>query len=42
MKDVGKDKRILGMEIIRDRSKRELFLNQSRHIKKVLKKFNIF
>ena len=41
MKDLGSAKKILGMEIIKQRSKRELFLSQRQYTKKVLKKFNI-
>lgn len=41
MKDLGNAKRILGMEIERDRSNSILFLHQSSYVSKVLKKFGI-
>ncbi|KAA0040136.1 retrovirus-related Pol polyprotein from transposon TNT 1-94 [Cucumis melo var. makuwa] len=41
MKDLGSAKRILGMEITRQRSRRELFLSQKQYTKKVLAKFNM-
>ena len=39
MKDLRDAKKILGMEIVRDRSKAYLYLNQTRYIEKVLKRF---
>ena len=41
MKDLGEAKRILGMEIIRDRKNKRLFLTQSSYLKKVVQKFNM-
>ena len=41
MKDLGEAKRILGMEIIRDRKNKKLFLTQSTQLKKVVQKFNM-
>ena len=41
MKDLGSAKRILGMEIERDRSKRVLRLSQKSYISKVLSRFEM-
>ncbi|CAH9052299.1 unnamed protein product [Cuscuta europaea] len=41
MKDLGDAKRILGINIIRDRSKHTLVLNQISYVEKVLSKFNM-
>ena len=41
MKDLGAAKKILGMEITRDRKFRFLFLSQQSYIKKVLHRFNM-
>ncbi|KAF2317203.1 hypothetical protein GH714_016616 [Hevea brasiliensis] len=41
MKDLGSAKKILGMEITRDKSVRKLFLSQQAYIEKVLKRFNM-
>lgn len=41
MKDLGKDKRILCIEIERDRLNSTLFLYQSPYISKVLKRFSM-
>ena len=41
MKDLGAAKKILGMEIKRDRNSRLLFLSQQNYIKKVLHYFNM-
>ncbi|GKA45624.1 retrovirus-related pol polyprotein from transposon TNT 1-94 [Tanacetum coccineum] len=41
MKDLGPAKQILGMSIIRDRTKGTLRLSQEKYIRKVLEKFNI-
>ncbi|KAA0046197.1 retrovirus-related Pol polyprotein from transposon TNT 1-94 [Cucumis melo var. makuwa] len=41
MKDLGSSKRILGMEITRERRRRELFLSHKQYTKKVLAKFNM-
>ena len=41
MKDLGAAKKILGMEIKRDRNSRLLFLSQQNYIKKVLRRFNM-
>ena len=41
MKDLGNASHILGMCIVRDRTKKVLFLDQSAYIGKVLKRFNM-
>src|SRR6266540_1732848 len=41
MKDLGAAKKILGMEIIRDRKAGKLYLNQKGYIEKVLHRFNM-
>ena len=41
IKNLGKTQRILGMEISRDRKRRELRLTQARYIEKVLARFGI-
>ncbi|CAM8997367.1 unnamed protein product [Rhodiola kirilowii] len=41
MKDIGIAKRILGIDIVRDRPKRKMYLSQAEYIDKVLKKFNM-
>jgi hypothetical protein len=41
MKDLGAAKKILGMEIIRDRHVGKLYLSQQGYIKKVLRRFNM-
>ena len=41
MKDLGTTKKILGMEIRRDRDSRKLWISQKIYIKKVLEKFNM-
>ena len=41
MKDLGAAKKILGMEITRDRNSGLLFLSQQSYIKKVLHRFNM-
>ena len=41
MKDLGEARKILGMEIFRDRTNGFLYLSQRRYIKKVLKRFFI-
>ena len=41
MKDLGAAKRILGMEIHRDRKGEKLYLSQERYLEKVLSKFNM-
>ena len=41
MKDLGAAKKILGMEITRNRDSRVLFLSQQNYIKKVLHRFNM-
>uniref|UniRef100_A0A3Q7J5Z4 Reverse transcriptase Ty1/copia-type domain-containing protein n=1 Tax=Solanum lycopersicum TaxID=4081 RepID=A0A3Q7J5Z4_SOLLC len=40
MKDLGAARKILGMEIIRDRERRKLFLSQRSYIQKVLARFD--
>ena len=42
MKDLGDAKKILGMEIVKDRSKGFLYLNETRYIEKVLKRFVMY
>ena len=41
MKDLGIAKKILGMEIHKDRESRKLWLSQKNYIRKVLEKFNM-
>ena len=41
MKDLGKKKWILGMDIIHDRHKREIKLSQEHYILKVLERFGM-
>ncbi|GJR53654.1 transposable element [Tanacetum coccineum] len=41
MKDLGAAKKILGMEIIRDRRERRLYLSQKKYIEKVLQRFRM-
>ena len=41
MKDLGAAKKILGMEILRDRKTKKLFLTQQAYIEKVLHRFNM-
>jgi len=41
MKELGASKKILGMEIRRDRQAGKLFLSQQRYIEKVLDRFNM-
>jgi len=41
MKDLGPTKKILGMEIHRDRKSRCLWLSQQGYVEKVLDKFNM-
>ena len=41
MKDLGAAKKILGMEIRRDRKAGKLYLSQGRYLEKVLGRFNI-
>uniref|UniRef100_A0A3Q7G1D9 Reverse transcriptase Ty1/copia-type domain-containing protein n=1 Tax=Solanum lycopersicum TaxID=4081 RepID=A0A3Q7G1D9_SOLLC len=41
MKDLGAARKILGMEIIRDRERRKLFLSQRSYIQKVLARFGM-
>lgn len=41
MKDLGKAKKILGMEIIRDRGKRTMFLSWKKYLEKVLETFRM-
>ena len=42
MKDLGAAKKILGMEIQRNRRARKLYLSQSKYIEKVLKRFDMW
>ena len=41
MKDLGEAKKILGMEIMRDRFKHVLYLSQRRYIEKVVQHFSM-
>ena len=41
MKDMGPVKQILGMHIVRDESKRLLWLSQEKYVKKVLQRFSM-
>lgn len=41
MKDLGDAKKILGMEISRERDNKFMYLNQKRYIDKVLKRFSM-
>ena len=41
MKELGEAKRILGMDIIRDRSKKVVFLTQQSYINRVLVRFGM-
>lgn len=41
MKDLWAERYILGMEINRDKSKKKLWLCQSRYVKSMLKRFNM-
>ena len=41
MKDLGAAKKILGMEIHRERALGRLLLSQSNYVRKVLERFNI-
>lgn len=41
MKDLGGAKRISGMNIVRTRENREIWLNQSNHISRIIKKFRM-
>lgn len=41
MKSLGKAKRILGVDIYRNKQKSELFLYQTDYVRKVLRKFNM-
>ena len=41
MKDLGAAKKILGIEIMRDREKCKLYLSQKKYIEKVLHRFNM-
>lgn len=41
MKDLGEAKKILGMNIVRNRKKSMLILNQASHVEKVLSKFSM-
>ena len=41
MKDIGPAKQILGMKVIRDCSKKLIWLSQEKYIEKVLKRFNM-
>ena len=42
MKDLGPAKPILGMHMVRDRTKNMLLLSQERYVTKVLQRFNMY
>ena len=42
MKDLGPAKQILGMHIVRDRTKNMLWLSQEKYVTKVLQRFNMY
>jgi len=41
LKDLGPAKQILGMKVIRDHSKKLIWLSQEKYIEKALKRFNM-
>src|ERR1044072_5592756 len=41
MKELGAEKKTLGMEILRDRSAKKLWLSQKKYIEDVLKRFDM-
>ena len=41
MKDFGPTKRILGVEMVKNRTTRTLFMSQEKYVKKVLEKFGM-
>ena len=41
MKDLGEAKKILGMEIKRDRHSKKLYLSQKEYLRRVLKRFGM-
>jgi Reverse transcriptase (RNA-dependent DNA polymerase) len=41
MKDMGQARQILGMQIIRDRKTKRLWLSQEKYIERVLERFNM-
>ena len=41
MKDLGPAKQILGMHIVRDRTKKVLWLSQEKYVTKILERFNM-
>ena len=41
MKDLGPAQQILGMQIIRDKKKKRLWLSQEKYVERVLKRFNM-
>ena len=41
MKDLGPAQQILGMKIVRERTKRKLWLSQEKYIERVLEHFNM-
>lgn len=41
MKDLGEAKRILGMDIFKDKKKRELKLVQTDYVRKVIEKYQV-
>ena len=41
MKDLGATRHILGMEIVRDRQNRKLWLGQRKYVGTILKRFNM-
>lgn len=41
MKNLGSAKKILGMEIVKDRNERMLFLTQTNYVRKILDRFRM-
>ena len=41
MKDLGSAKQILSMHIVRDRTKKVLWLSQEKYVTKILERFNM-
>ena len=42
MKDLGPEKQILGMHIVRNRTKNMLWLSQEKYVTKFLQRFNMY
>jgi hypothetical protein len=41
MKDLGEARKILGIEIVRDRNEKKLYLSQEKYVEKVLRRFSM-